>query len=130
MYRTSAVLLRKLPKTPLALWLPILILLLTAILAFAHSEPVSMAPAANSTVSAPANVTVHFSEALEPKLSTLSLADAGGKVVSKKPSVVSADAKVITLPLPVLAPGVYTVNWVSVAVDSHRATGSYKFTVK
>jgi methionine-rich copper-binding protein CopC len=104
--------------------------LFLAVLAFAHSEPVTMVPAANSTVSAPANVVVHFSEALEPKFSKLTLANAAGAVVSKDPSVVSGDAKVITLPLPALTPGVYTVNWVSVALDSHRAEGKYKFTVK
>ncbi len=108
----------------------VLILLMAATLAFAHSEPVSMVPAANSTVSAPANVVVHFSEELEPKFSRLTLSNAAGTVISKAPSVVSADAKVVTLPLPALTPGVYTVNWVSVALNSHRAQGKYKFTVK
>jgi methionine-rich copper-binding protein CopC len=120
---------KKLQKSPLAITLLALTLLL-AVLAFAHSEPVSMVPAVNSTVSAPANVTVHFSEALEPKFSKLTLADAAGTVVSKDPSVVSADAKVMTLPLPTLAAGLYTVNWVSVALDSHRAQGKYNFTIK
>ena len=89
-----------------------------------------MVPAANSTVSAPARVTIHFSEALEPKFSKLTLSDAAGTVVTKDPSAVSPDAKVMTLPLPALAPGVFTVTWVSVALDSHRAQGNYKFTVK
>jgi hypothetical protein len=110
--------------------LVVVTLLLAATLAFAHSVPVEMSPAANSTVSAPASVIVHFSEALEPKFSTLTLADADGKLVSKEHSVVSADTKVMTLPLPALAPATYTVNWTSVAVDSHRAQGNYKFTVK
>jgi methionine-rich copper-binding protein CopC len=118
---------RKFSKTPVTVSF---FALLLAALAFAHSEPVSMVPAANSTVSAPASVTVHFSEELEPKFSKLTLANAAGKVVSKDPSVVSADAKVMTLPLPTLVAGVYTVNWVSVALDSHRAQGKYKFTVK
>jgi methionine-rich copper-binding protein CopC len=118
---------KKLSKTPVVVSL---FALLLAALAFAHSEPVSMVPAANSTVSAPANVIVHFSEELEPKFSKLTLSDAAGKVVSKAPSVVSADAKVMTLPLPPLVAGVYTVNWVSAALDAHRAQGKYKFTVK
>jgi copper resistance protein C len=105
--------------------------LLMAALAFAHAVPVTMVPAANSTVSAPANVTVHFSEELEPKFSKLTLSNAAGEVISKDPSVVSStDAKVMTLPLPALGPGVYTVNWTSVALDSHREQGKYKFTVK
>jgi len=34
------------------------------------------------------------------------------------------------VPVPTLAPGVYTVNWVGVSVDTHRSQGEYKFTVK
>lgn len=120
----------KFSKTPPALPLFVLTLLLAATVAFAHSVPVEATPAANSTVSAPASIVVHFSEALEPKFSMLTLTDAAGRVVNKESSSVSPDAKVMTLPLPVLAPGVYTVNWISVAVDAHRAQGSYKFTVK
>ncbi len=119
----------KLGQAPLAVSLFVLAFLLAA-LAFAHSEPVVMVPAANSTVSSPPNVTIHFSEALEPKFSKLTLADASGTVVSKYPSVVSGDARVMTLPLPRLPAGVYTVTWVTVALDSHRAQGKYKFTVR
>ena len=120
---------RKFHKTPLALSLFVLTVLLAA-LAFAHSTPVSMVPAKDSTVSARANVTVHFSEAMEPKMSSLTLADAAGAVVSKDPSVVAADGKVMTLPLPALGAGVYTVNWVTVALDAHKAQGKYNFTIK
>ena len=128
MYNTA---IKKFSKTPVAISLFVLtLLLLAATLAFAHSTPVSMVPAKDSTVSAPASVVVHFSEELEPKLSNLTLAGADGKVVSKEPSVVGADAKTITLPLPALNPAIYTVNWVSVALDGHKAQGNYKFTVK
>jgi hypothetical protein len=98
--------------------------------AFAHTHPTKMMPAANATVSAPANVMIHFSEALEPKFSMITLTDAAGHVVSKEPSVVSPDATMMTLPLPKLAPGVYTVKWIGVAVDTHRSQGDYRFTVK
>jgi copper resistance protein C len=97
--------------------------------AFAHAHPEVMVPAANATVAAPANVTIHFSEELEPKFSTITVTDAAGRVVSKERSVVG-DAKTMTLPLPPLAPGVYTVKWVAVAVDTHRSQGAYKFTVR
>ncbi len=100
-------------------------------LAFAHSHPTQMSPAANSTVNAPNSIVIHFSEELEPKFSMVTLADAAGKTVSKQPSVVGKDAKTMTLQLPALAPGVYTVKWVTVAADDgHRLEGNYKFTVK
>jgi methionine-rich copper-binding protein CopC len=120
----------KLSKAPLALSVFVLTLLLAVPAAFAHTHPTEMMPAADSTVSAPTNVMIHFSEALEPKFSMITLTDANGRVINKEPSVVSPDAKMMTLPLPKLNPGVYTVNWVGVAVDTHRSTGDYKFTVK
>jgi methionine-rich copper-binding protein CopC len=99
--------------------------------ALAHSHPVAMTPAKDSTVSAPTEVSVNFSEALEPKFSMLELQDSKGMVVSKTPSMLDAkDAKHLTLALPTLAPGVYTVHWVSVATDGHRLEGKYSFTVK
>lgn len=98
--------------------------------AFAHTSPVGMTPAADSTVTAPPNVTIKFSGALEPKFSMITVTDASGHVVNKEASVVGADAKVMTVGLPPLAPGVYTVHWVGVSTDTHRSQGDYKFTVK
>jgi methionine-rich copper-binding protein CopC len=98
--------------------------------AFAHTHPVSMTPAANSTIAPPDSITINFSGDLEPKFSSITLTNASGKVVSVAKSVVSStDAKVMTLALPKLPAGVYTVNWVAVAVDSHREKGDYKFTI-
>lgn len=105
-------------------------LLAGAPVALAHSHPTEMSPAANSTVSAPDSIVIHFSEALEPKFSSVSLADAAGHVVSKERTSCSTDGKTMTLKVPTLAPGSYTVNWVAVATDTHRSEGKYKFTVK
>ena len=58
------------------------------------------------------------------------VSDASGHVVNKDASVVGADALSITVAMPTLPAGVYTVNWVAVSVDSHRSQGEYKFTVK
>ncbi len=100
-------------------------------MAFAHAHPVTMTPAKDSTVTEPKEISVIFSEALEPKFSTLALQDSMGMVVSKAHSVADPkDAKRLTLALPTLAPGVYTVIWVSVADDGHKEQGKYSFTVK
>lgn len=98
--------------------------------AFAHTAPVTMTPAVDSTVSSPSIVTIHFSGALEPKFSMISVTNASGHVVNKEASSVGADTKVMTVDLPPLAPGVYTVHWVGVSTDTHRSQGEYKFTVK
>jgi methionine-rich copper-binding protein CopC len=82
-------------------------------------------------VSAPTEVSIVFSEDLEPKFSTLELQDSTGAVVSKVPSLADPkDAKHLTLALPTLTPGVYTVSWVSVATDGHKLAGKYSFNVK
>ena len=99
--------------------------------AFAHSKPKVMEPAANSTVDSPSELSVIFSEALDPKFSSLSLTDEKGAVISKAQTI--ADPKNhmhLSLPLPKLAPGTYYVHWVSAAVDGHRMDGDYPFRVK
>ena len=96
----------------------------------AHSVPVKMTPAANSEVSAPANVTILFSEALEQKLCTIAVTDASGHAVTKEAASAGGDAKTMTVKLLPLSPGVYNVHWVAVATDTHRSQGDYKFTVK
>jgi methionine-rich copper-binding protein CopC len=99
--------------------------------AFAHSRPKIMSPEPNSTVTAPAEISVTFTEALEPKFSRLEVTDEGGKVLSKEPSKLDpADKKHMTLTVPKLAPGTYYVHWVSSSADGHRMDGDYKFTVK
>jgi methionine-rich copper-binding protein CopC len=99
--------------------------------ALAHSHPVTMTPAKDSAVEALNEVSVNFSEDLEPKFSSLELQDSMGMVVSKTPSALDPkDAKHLTLALPALAPGIYTVHRISVAADGHRLEGKYNFIVK
>lgn len=117
-------------RTPHLIFAAALALLAPAA-AFAHAHPKVMDPAPDSTVSAPKHLSVEFSEALDPKFSSLRLSNAGGTTVSKAASAVSSsDPKHITLDLPALPPGAYIVQWVSVATDGHRLEGNYKFTVK
>jgi methionine-rich copper-binding protein CopC len=99
--------------------------------AFAHSHPTVMAPAKDATVDPPSEVSIEFSEPLEPKFSSLALKDSKGVVVPKERTVADpADSKHLTLPLPALPRGAYSVHWIAVAPDSHRLEGEYTFTVK
>jgi methionine-rich copper-binding protein CopC len=105
--------------------------LLAASAAFAHSHPKVMDPAPNSTVADPHRISIEFSEALEPKFSSLRLTNSAGANAAQAASQVdAADARHMTLDLPHLAPGVYVVHWVTVATDGHRLQGEYQFTVK
>lgn len=121
---------RRSPKLLSLTGLCLFFVLLAVPTMFAHTHPMAMMPAADSTGSSPTSVMIHFSGPLEPKFSLVTVTDATGHVVNKDASVVAADAKSISLAMPTLAPGVYSVNWVAVSVDSHRSQGEYKFTVK
>ncbi len=105
--------------------------LLLPMAAFAHARPKIMNPAPGSTVASPASISIIFSEALEPKFSSITVTDGSGKLqnkVASQPS--SSDPKELTLALPRLSPGVYTVHWATAAVDGHRAEGQYNFSVR
>ena len=121
---------RKLGQPSLRCALSVVVFLAIVPGVFAHTAPVSMTPAADSTVSAPATVTIKFSGALEPKFSMITVTNAEGHVVNKEGSAVGGDSKVMTVAVPPLPPGVYTVHWVGVSTDTHRSQGDYKFTVK
>lgn len=99
--------------------------------AAAHTHLHAQTPAADAVVSAPVEIRLEFSADLEPALSTISLSAADAAPLKTAKSTVGNDQrKVMTLALPRLAPGQYTVHWVAVAEDGHRAQGTYRFTVK
>ncbi|WOD17467.1 copper homeostasis periplasmic binding protein CopC [Paraburkholderia kirstenboschensis] len=99
--------------------------------AFAHAHLVSSVPAANAEVAAPTEVTLHFTEPLEPAFSKIALDDANGKAVAPGASQVDKqDARVMHLPLPQLGAGRYAVHWTAVATDGHRTQGDFAFIVK
>lgn len=99
--------------------------------AFAHAHLMSSEPAANAQVDAPAEVTIHFTEPLEPAFSKIELSDASGKPAAPAASQVDKnDAKVMHLALPQLTAGRYAVQWTAVATDGHRTQGNFAFIVK
>ncbi|MDR8396832.1 MULTISPECIES: copper homeostasis periplasmic binding protein CopC [Paraburkholderia] len=99
--------------------------------AFAHAHLISSQPAANAEVVAPTEVTIHFTEPLEPAFSKIALADASGNAAAPAASQVDAsDARAMHLPLPQLGAGRYAVHWTAVATDGHRTQGDFAFIVK
>jgi len=109
-----------------------LVLMLAAVqFALAHAHPMVMKPAPDSAGPAPGSISITFSEALEPKFSSIQLTDEKGKSADSEASRPNVnDPKTLFLAVPRLAAGTYIVHWVSVAVDGHRLEGSYKFTVQ
>jgi methionine-rich copper-binding protein CopC len=99
--------------------------------AYAHARPTSYEPAPNAEVTSPNQLTIHFSEPLEPAFSKITLSDASGKAaVANNAQVDATDTKAMHLALHPLAAGRYTVKWTAVATDGHRTHGTYAFDVK
>jgi methionine-rich copper-binding protein CopC len=99
--------------------------------AFAHVFPQKQEPGAGATVASPPQVRVIFDGPLEPAFSSLTVTDASGKpVTTDKASVDPHQPATMTVRLPSLAAGHYTVHWVAVASDGHRTHGDYGFDVK
>jgi methionine-rich copper-binding protein CopC len=103
--------------------------------ASAHAHLDSQLPAADSSVSSPKELRLHFSEGVEEKFTKISItstAKGGKKLVEPVPGIATdpADRKVlIVTPAAPLAAGEYKVEWHAVSVDTHKSEGSYSFTV-
>lgn len=109
-----------------------MVLALTTSRVDAHANLLRAEPAPNSVhADAPDQVTLWFSEPLEPSASNIELLDANGAVISvTQASVDPTDPTVMRLALPALQPGVYTVSWRALsAVDGHLTRGVFPFVV-
>ena len=105
--------------------------LIGATAASAHAELKQAEPAVDGTVAtAPTDVTLHFSERLEPAISTIVVRTAIGKRVDKADAKVDQkDRTVIRASLPSLTPGIYIVEWRALTADTHRTEGAFIFRV-
>jgi methionine-rich copper-binding protein CopC len=107
------------------------VLLLGALVAgncFAHARLQSSTPANNAALTeAPKKLTLTFSE--PARLIALKLS--GAQTHSDLPVDKGAKpAQTITVELPPLAPGSYTVEWSALAGDGHPSKGSLTFVFK
>jgi methionine-rich copper-binding protein CopC len=100
--------------------------------ALAHAQLQKAAPAIGSTLAtSPKEIRLKFSEGVEPRFSGIALAtEAGASAPLGKAGLDPADNSVLTAPvLQALKPGVYTVTWHAVSVDTHKTQGSFNFTL-
>ena len=103
------------------------ILVGAATAADAHARLDHAVPAVGSTVAtSPSQVTLYFSESLEPKFSGGEVRNAAGTRVDHGQSV---SGEVMRLSVGGLAGGRYTVTWHALSVDTHKTEGSFSFTV-
>jgi len=95
----------------------------------AHAFLQHASPGAGAVLSTPPKqVTLVFSEKLEPSFSGVSVSDGQGHdMEAGAPNFSEGTIIVILKPL---SPGSYHVTWHAVSVDTHRTEGSYNFSVK
>ena len=78
----------------------------------------------------PAQVTLWFTERLEPAYSRVKVVDESGRQVDKADGAVdAADPRVLRASLAPLGPGKYKVIWRVLSVDTHLTEGDFTFSV-
>jgi len=99
--------------------------------ALAHAYLDRASPESASTVrGSPPEVRLWFSHALEPAFSSVRVLDKEGKQVDRKDTRVdAAEAKLLKVTLPPLAPGSYRVVWRVLSADGHVTRGELAFEV-
>ncbi|MGC2627012.1 MAG: copper resistance CopC family protein [Candidatus Udaeobacter sp.] len=91
-----------------------------------HSDP----PVGSKVHSAPAAVRIWFTEAIEPRFSSIQVFDSTGKQVDKKDTHLDpSNRSLLQVSLPRLGPGSYKVVWRVLSVDTHRTNGDFAFQI-
>jgi copper resistance protein C len=99
-------------------------------LALAHSFPETESPSAGQTLaSPPPDVTIKFDAPIEKLFAKLEVVGPDGSNQALGGPHVSDDATQLSVKVPALKPGEYTVRWAVVGIDTHHTEGSYTFTV-
>jgi methionine-rich copper-binding protein CopC len=80
--------------------------------------------------SAPAEVRIWFTEAIQPTFSSIQVFDAGGKQLDKKDTRLDpSNRSLLRISLPPLGSGTYKVVWHVVSVDTHVTKGDFTFQI-
>ncbi len=108
-----------------------LLALLEATAAQAHAMLDRAEPRVGSSVAAPPRqLSLWFTEDIEPAFSTVAVQDSSGARVDQgKPRTDPAHPTVLRVSLKPLGPGTYKVQWRVLSVDTHPTEGSFSFHV-
>ncbi|HTB42297.1 MAG TPA: copper resistance CopC family protein [Acetobacteraceae bacterium] len=99
--------------------------------AFAHAFLQRASPPVGSELPvSPSAVTITYTEGVEPDFSTIEVRNAQGARVDKAdPHLLGGDQTKLSVSLPKLPPGQYTVTWHVTSVDTHKTEGRFNFSV-
>ena len=100
--------------------------------AWPHATLVKSTPARRAVLSkAPGHVQLWFNERLEARFCHLAVWNAAGQQVDNKDTRVDPEnPKQLSVSLPALAPGIYTVKYRVLSVDSHIVEDQFSFTMR
>lgn len=100
-------------------------------LAFAHAFLIRAVPPAGARlVAPPPRLTLIYTEAVVPHFCQVAVHGPGGAAVpAGRAHAVPGHPAELSVRLPHLAPGHYTVTWHAIATDAHRTEGRFGFTV-
>lgn len=97
----------------------------------AHSIPTSYNPAPNSVLEqSPENVTIIFNSKIENNLFSLKVFNAQQQEVTEQDALLDSSQKELSVTLPQLSNGIYTVKFNVVSSDGHPVQDSYSFSVQ
>jgi copper resistance protein C len=100
---------------------------LTSTGALAHAFLDHANPRVGSTVAAaPHELTLWFTQKLEPAFSTVEVMGPNGSSIGGKAQV---SGNTIRVGIKAAGPGAYHVHWQALSVDTHKTQGSFSFTV-
>ncbi len=107
------------------------LLLGAASIAHAHALLDHANPRVGSTVAAaPTELSLWFTQKLEPAFSRVEVHDANGaRVDDGRAQVDAADATLLRVALKPLPAGTYEVRWQVLSVDTHTTEGRFRFIV-
>ena len=87
-----------------------------------HASP----PVGGTVGSSPGQVTLYFTQQLEPKFSGAEVRNASGARMDRGKSI---SGNVMRIGVAALPAGAYTVTWHVLSVDTHTTQGSFNFHV-
>jgi copper transport protein len=99
--------------------------------AWAHAALLQTSPVASRVVNTPPpEVSLRYSEPVEPRFAIVSVTDAAGdRETAGTPSRSPANADTLIVPLKKLTEGWYLVYWRVISVDGHPVRGAFTFAV-
>ncbi len=97
---------------------------------WAHAFLNHSSPAVGVTVPAPKEVSIWFTEQVEPAFSRIEVTDAAGNRVDNGGTRIdTVNHELLHVAVKPLPPGTYKVTWHVVSVDTHHTQGDFTFTV-